>query len=48
MNTTELDNDQVSKVSKQSWKQEAGEKYSFPTGNKTRWEAGHKNKIATV
>lgn len=41
MNTTELDIDQVSEVPRQSWKQEAGEKYSFPRGNKIRWKARH-------
>lgn len=41
MNTTEQYKDQISKVSRQSWRREAGETYSFPTGNKTRWRTGH-------
>lgn len=41
MNTTEQYKDQVSEMSRQSWRWEAGEKYSFLTGNETRWRTGH-------
>lgn len=43
MNTTELDNDKLIRGAKIELEtgEEAGEKYSFPTGNKTRCKAGH-------
>lgn len=41
VNTTEYYKDEVSEVSRQSWRWAAGAKYRFPTGNKTRWRTEH-------